>query len=124
MAQDGLVLSYAKALKKHNINYQKYLLVDVTDIADTCVYMAYIQLALYGIPAIVKCGNSLTQEIRFAMETPLYFLQYWKFGNFYNHYNKKIQETSEQTITIDKPIENQILYKEVTIKGNRQISLW
>ena len=32
--------------------------------------MAYIQLALYGVPAIVRCGNTLTQEMRFKMERP------------------------------------------------------
>ena len=119
---DGLVLSYARALQKQNINYQEYLLVDVTDISDICVYMAYIQLALYGVPAIVRCGNTLTQEMRFKMETPLFFLHYSKFRKFYMQNQKEIKKN---TVVIDKSkITNQNLFKEVTVKGNYQISLW
>ncbi len=122
MALDGLVLSYARALQKQNINYQEYLLVDVTDISDICVYMAYIQLALYGVPAIVRCGNTLTQEMRFKMETPLFFLYYSKFRKFYMQNQKEIKKN---TVVIDKSkITNQNLFKEVTVKGNYQISLW
>lgn len=119
---DGLVLSYARALQKQNINYQEYLLVDVTDISDICVYMTYIQLALYGVPAIVRCGNTLTQEMRFKMETPLFFLHYSKFRKFYM---KNQNEIKENTVVIDKSkITNQNLFKEVAIKGNCQITLW
>ncbi len=120
MALVGLVLAYAKVLKKYNINYQTELLVDVTDISDICVYMAYIQLSLYGIPAIVKCGNSLTQEIKFKLVTPLYFLQYWKFRNVFT---KKSENNinSNQTI-VDNTIQNN--FKEVMVKGNCQISFF
>ena len=113
----GLVLAYAKALKKHNINYQSDLLIDVTDISDTCVYMVYIQLSLYGIPAIVKCGNTLTQEIRFTLVTPLYFLQYWKFIR-----KSKDNTTNQKENVVDKTIQNNL--KEVMVKGNCQISLF
>ena len=99
----GLVLAYAKALKKHNINYQSDLLIDVTDISDTCVYMVYIQLSLYGIPAIVKCGNTLTQEIRFTLVTPLYFLQYWKFIKS----------------MIDKPLYDSVVWSNLLVCGKR-----
>lgn len=119
----GMILSFAKALQKRNINYQSDLLVEATDISEVCAYMTYIQLALYGIPAVVYCGNALTLEIRFKMETPLFFLQYWKFRKFYRKDENKI-ERPKPKIIIDKPIENQNLYKEAIIKGNCQISLW
>lgn len=121
-----MILSLAKALKERNINYQQDLLVEATDISDVCVYMTYIQLSLYGIPAVVYCGNALTLETRFKMETPLYFLQYWKFRKFYMpnpEKNSKESNHNENKIIIEKPIENQNLFKEVTIKGNCQISL-
>ena len=119
---DGLVLSYARALQKQNINYQEYLLVDVTDISDICVYMTYIQLALYGVPAIVRCGNTLTQEMRFKLETPLFFLHYSKFRKFYMKNKNKIKKN---IFVINKSKKkNQNLFKEVTIKGNCQITLW
>ena len=118
----GMILSFAKALKSNNINYQRDLLVEATDISDTCAYMAYIQLSLYGIPAIVYCGNTLTREVRFKMETPLYYLQYWKFQKFYEQKNQDKENKSK--IIIQKPIEKENLLKEVTIKGNSQLSLW
>ncbi len=85
--------------------------------------MTYIQLSLYGIPAVVYCGNALTKETRFKMETPLYFMQYWKFRKFYMRSEEETQEAN-QKIIIEKSIENQISYKETIIKGNSQISLW
>lgn len=114
-----MVLSFAKVLKRHNINFQKYLLAEATDISETCVYMTYIQLSLYGVPAIVTCGNVLTQEVRFKMETPFYFLNYLKFRK---RYRQNAKENNENNI--DKPMEKQILFKETIVKGNCQITLW
>ena len=116
----GMILSFAKALKNHNINYQQHLLVDATDISETCVYMTYIQLALYGIPAVVHCGDSISQKMRFQMETPLFFMNYWRFRQFFMTDN---QESEEKDI-IDNSMKKQILFNEATIKGNCQISLW
>lgn len=119
----GMILSLAKVLKKRNINYQQELLVEATDISEVCVYMTYIQLALYGIPAIVYCGNALANEFRFKMETPLFFLNYWKFRKFYMQSDDESQESNEKII-IENAVKNQELFKEVTIKGNCQVSLW
>ena len=118
----GIILSFAKALKSININYQKNLFVEATDISDTCAYMTYIQLSLYGIPAVVYCGNTLTQKMRFKMGTPLYYLQYWKFQKFYEQ--KDQDKENENKIVIKKTIEKENLLNEVTIKGNSQLSLW
>ena len=123
----GMILSLAKALRKRNINYQQDLLVEATDISDVCAYMTYIQLSLYGIPATVYCGDTLSQNIRFKLETPLFFIQRWKFENFCMQSNEEKQEQLQQNeakIIIEKPIENENLFNEVTIKGNFQISLW
>lgn len=123
----GMILAFAKALGNHDINYQQQLLVEATDISDMCVYMTYIQLSLYGIPAVVHCGDTLTQKMRFKMETPFFFLNYWKFRKFYKRdfaeKQKEIEE-SQNKIVIEKPVENQILLKETIVKGNCQITLW
>ena len=119
----GMIISFAKALKSKHINYQKDLLVVANDISDICVYMTYIQLSLQGIPAIVCCGDTLTQEIRFKLETPLYFLYSWKFKDSFTEQKleKNIIKTQNQvmanTITENK-------FTEVSIKGNCQISLF
>lgn len=122
-----MVLSLVKALKKRNINYQQELLVEATDISDVCAYMTYIQLSLYGIPAIVYCGNTLTREIRFVMRTPLYCLQYLKFNSFFmNNENENIEKASQigEKVVAKSLTENQNLFKEIIINGNSQVSLW
>lgn len=86
--------------------------------------MTYLQLSLYGIPAVVYCGNTLTQEMRFKMETPLYFMQYWKFRNFHTCSEEEKSKENKQKVIIEKPIKIQNLFKEVTVKGNTQIALW
>ena len=116
-----MIIAFAKVLKSFNINYQKDLLVTANDISDVCAYMTYIQLSLYGIPAIVYCGNSLTQETKFKMETPLYFLQYWKFRKAFMQ-NVEDDTTNSKEIIIEKNIQNKL--KEVMIKGNYQISFF
>lgn len=122
-----MILAFAKSLDKHDINYQQQLLVEATDISDICVYMTYIQLSLYGIPAVVHCGDTLTQKMRFKMETPFFFLNYWKFRKFYTQSNEKEPKEIEEhknKIIIDKPVENKIILKETIVKGNCQITLW
>ncbi len=126
----GMVLSYVKALAKRHINYQQDLLVEATDISDVCAYMTYIQLSLYGIPAVVYCGNTLTLDMRFKMETPLFYLNYWKFRKFYKKVTNVTQNEQEENLIdeneliIENVAEQTNLFKEVTIKGNCQISLW
>lgn len=122
-----MILALVKALKKRNINYQQELLVEATDISDVCAYMTYIQLSLYGIPAIVCCGNTLTREMRFVMKTPLYCLQYWKFNSFFmNNENENIEKASQigETVVAKSLTKNQNLFKEIIINGNSQVSLW
>lgn len=111
-------------LKKRNINYQESLLVEAIDISDVCVYMTYIQLSLYGVPAIVYCGNALTGEIRFKMETPLFFLNYWKFRKFYQKNSEEEIHKNKEVFIAEKTTENKIIFNETIIKGNCQISLW
>lgn len=115
-----MILGIASVLKKHEINYQQSLLVEAMDISDICVYMTYIQLSLYGIPAIVYCGNTLTQEIRFELTTPLFYLNYWKFQKFYSTEN-----TSKSEIHLDNQNNKKIYeFKETIKNGNHQISFW
>ena len=121
-----MILSFAKILKEQGINYQNKLLVEVTDISEVCAYMTYIQLSLYGIPAIIYCGDTLTQKCYFKMETPFFLLNYWKFRKFYRKVGRNSEKTIEkdkQKIIINELIENKNLYKEIIVKSNHQISL-
>lgn len=58
----ALLIGYAGALCRHKIDYPSKMRAVATDIDLKCVHMAYIQLSLYNIPAVIIHGNSLTLE--------------------------------------------------------------
>ncbi|MDO4563691.1 MAG: N-6 DNA methylase [Clostridia bacterium] len=75
----GMVLGAAAAMHHNKINFQQRLLVTACDIDLKCVHMAYLQLSLYGIPAIIIHGNSLTSEEWSRWYTPMYMIEGWAF---------------------------------------------
>lgn len=56
----GNIIACMGEMKDKGINYQKECMVYAQDTDFICVCMSYIQLSLYGIPAIIKHGNTLT----------------------------------------------------------------
>lgn len=73
----AMVLGFAQAMKECGHDYCSQLVVRATDIDIKCVHMCYIQLALYGIPAVVVHGNMITLEEWSHWYTPLYILGGW-----------------------------------------------
>ena len=73
----GMVLGAAKAMADWHLNYQTQLVVTGIDIDIKCVQMAYLQLSLLGIPAVVIHGNSITNETWSKWYTPAYILGGW-----------------------------------------------
>lgn len=63
------------------LNWQNHVIVYAQDIDVLCVYMTYIQLSLYAIPAIVCCGNTLTEPVvtdeSRIWRTPLLYVEPW-----------------------------------------------
>jgi len=51
--------------------------VQATDIDRTTALMCYIQLSLWGVPAQVIVGNTLTNEVREVFYTPVYYINQW-----------------------------------------------
>lgn len=68
----GMVIALAEHAKKQGINYQQRVLVDCADLDITAVRMAYIQLTLLGVPAIVRHMNTLSLEEWSAWPTIFY----------------------------------------------------
>jgi type I restriction-modification system DNA methylase subunit len=73
----GMVLGTAKAMLNRKLNYQTQMLVTGNDIDIKCVQMAYLQLSLLGIPAVIIHGNSLTGEEWSRWYTPAYITGLW-----------------------------------------------
>lgn len=75
----AMILGMVNALSKMGVNYCQQMVVTGVDIDLKCVHMAYLQLSLYGIPAVVIHGNSLTCEEWSRWYTPVYVTQNWVF---------------------------------------------
>ena len=74
----AMVFGFARAMFEAELNYCKQLFVLATDIDIKCVHMAYLQLSLYGIPAVVTHGNTLTLEEWSRWYTPIYIIHGWR----------------------------------------------
>lgn len=73
----SMILAYAEMMQKHGRNYCSELVVLAQDLDIHCVLMTYIQLSLYGIPAVVLHGNTITTEEFDRWYTPIYILDRW-----------------------------------------------
>jgi hypothetical protein len=75
----AMVIAIADELRSAKINYQQSLHVTAVDVDIKCVHMAYTQLALLGVPAVVVQGNSLTLEEHSHWYTPMHILGGWQW---------------------------------------------
>ncbi len=72
-----LVLTAAEQLQSMGFCCFEQLVAFAADIEIRSVYMSYIQLSLYGIPAVVSHGNTLTCEEYSRWYTPMYIQGNW-----------------------------------------------
>ena len=76
----SLVIGAINAMRELNLNPSKQMLVVANDIDERCVLMCYIQLALYGVPAIVLQQNTLTgKTFGKPYFTPVFLLDGWSW---------------------------------------------
>lgn len=73
----AMPLAVCAALKDAGINYQRVIHVTAQDIDELAAHMAYIQLALVGVPATVIVGDTLRMECRARWYTPAHVLGGW-----------------------------------------------
>lgn len=100
-----------KAMLDAELNYCTQLVITATDIDLKCVHMCYLQLSLYGIPAVVIHGNTLTLEEWSHWFTPIYVLHGWRWrsGNVSNldklgvQSPKEFESAPEKSTALDKP---------------------
>ena len=72
-----MVIAMAEAMKERGFNYQQAMHVTAQDVDSTAVHMAYIQLSLYGVPAVVIHGNTLSCETWGRWRTPMHVMGFW-----------------------------------------------
>lgn len=75
----AMVIALAEEMHKRDYNPQKQLVVECNDLDSKGVYMTYVQLSLYGIPAVVNHADSLTLSKYDTFKTPTYILDGWEF---------------------------------------------
>jgi len=73
----AMVLGFAKAVKASGYDFHRQMVVTAMDVDLKCVHMCYLQLSLYGIPAVVIHGNSLAMQEYSRWYTPVYMLDGW-----------------------------------------------
>lgn len=75
----GMVLAVGDALQRRGINFQRSMHATAVDIDATAVHMAYVQLSLMHIPALVIQGNTLTLKEWGHWVTPAHVIGGWDF---------------------------------------------
>lgn len=80
----AMSLGALDVLKSYGINYTHGCFIECSDIDLRCVHMAYLQLSLAGVPAIIKHQNTLTRETWSAWKTPAFIFQYHRFYKYDN----------------------------------------
>lgn len=73
----GMLLAAADALQAQGINYQQAMHATAVDVDATAVHMAYVQLSLAHVPAIIVHGNSLSLAEWGHWFTPAHILGGW-----------------------------------------------
>ncbi len=72
-----MVIAMAEAMNKAGINYQQHMHVVAQDVDSRAVHMAFLQLSLLHIPAVVVLGNTLALEVREQWFTPAHIMGLW-----------------------------------------------
>ena len=86
----AMILGFAKAMTKNNYNYNRQMVVYAKDIDLKCVHMCYLQLSLYGIPAVISHGNTLLFQTWSTWYTPVYMLDGWPMRAAYDNFTNLI----------------------------------
>lgn len=73
----AMVIAACKAFQEMGFNYQQQMHVTAIDVDERAAHMAYIQLSLLGVPAIVHHANTLTLEHYGTWYTPMHVMGLW-----------------------------------------------
>lgn len=114
----GMIIAYAETLKKEDINYQEKLRVVCQDLDHDVVKMAYIQLSLLGIDAVIMQGNTLTLQMNEFWYTPMHFINLAKEKQVkQGEQTKRMVDAMQQIIALEKPVKDEVAndFEQTTI---------
>lgn len=73
----GMCIAAAEKVHGAGFNYQRCLHITAQDIDPTCIHMAYIQLSILNIPAVLYLGDTLRMDFSSQWYTPAHVLGGW-----------------------------------------------
>lgn len=98
----AMPIAFAEALTNKGVNFQHCLHIIAQDLDSRAVHMAYLQLSILHVPAILILGNTLTMEEREVWYTPAHILGGWdyKLGKTTEPVSQQVEEldTSDESI--------------------------
>lgn len=68
----GNIIALAEKLKADGVDYQRKLSVTCQDLDWKAIYMCYLQLSLYGVPAVVVQGDTLCEPFNGKLQKNVY----------------------------------------------------
>lgn len=95
----GMIIAYAETMKDQDINYQEKLRVICNDLDYDVVKMAYIQLSLLGIDAVIMQGDSITQKMNEVWYTPMHMM------NLVKERERQENDNAKRMLNIIKDLE-------------------
>jgi type I restriction-modification system DNA methylase subunit len=98
----SMIIAYCEELRELGVNYQQSLEVDATDIDKNCYCMAYIQLSLLGVPAILHWANSLSLETWETKKTMFWYSKPFQARKRAHHILKLFKEIDRETPSVVK----------------------
>jgi hypothetical protein len=101
----AMVIGFAHAMSDAGLDHHEQLHVVAQDLDLKAVHMAYVQLSLLAIPAVVIHGNTLAQEERSRWYTPAHILNGWTM-------RLRHQDDHQQETTIYPPGQQLNLFQE------------
>jgi hypothetical protein len=118
----GMLIAAASVMKDCGVNYQQNVLFIAQDIDARCARMAFIQLSLLGVPAVITCGDSLTADVYWQRETIGYHLSGMDYRIRLEHVIDQLygweQTASGNTLAEEKPAV--IVPVEITMPLSRE----
>jgi type I restriction-modification system DNA methylase subunit len=91
----GMLIAGAMVMKNRGFNYQQNALFIGQDIDARCARMAFIQLSLLAMPALIICGNTLTGASYWQRET---------FGCYLSGMEFRLNIEAIKKLATDKPV--------------------